>query len=134
MVDPPDLFLAPQFQTPVADRPRLRPNVPLGMGPDVVAALLALLFAIRLHLFQPGLKSGPTPSFEVCRREFRMAAAAIVVRCLRQAADRTFRVRELLPPSSCSQRARAMKRQSAHHPTMTRSEERRVGKECRSRW
>ena len=44
MVDPPDLFLAPQFQTPVADRPSLRRNVPLGMRPYVVASLLALLF------------------------------------------------------------------------------------------
>lgn len=54
MIDPPDLFLAPQFQATVADRPRPRPNVLLWMGPDVIAALLALLFANRLHLLQPG--------------------------------------------------------------------------------
>src|ERR1035437_9990455 len=118
MVDPPDLFLAPQFQTPVADRPRLRPNVPLGMGPDVVTALLALLFAIRLHLFQPGLKSGRIPGFEIRRREFRIAAPAIVVGRLRQAAHRTFRVGEFLRPSSCSQCTRAMKCQAAHDPSM----------------
>jgi hypothetical protein len=87
MVDPPDLFLAPQFQTPVADRPSLRPNVLLRMRPDVVAALLALLFTIRLHFFQPGLKSGRIPGFEICSRKFRIAATAIVVRSLRQAAD-----------------------------------------------
>src|SRR5450432_1085259 len=118
MVDPPDLFLAPQFQTPIADRPSLRPNVALGMRPDIVTALLALLFAIRLHLFQPGLKSRRVPGFEVRRREFRSAAPAIVVRRLLQAAHPTFRVGEFLRPSSCSQRTRAMQRQAAHDPSM----------------
>src|SRR6266536_2614262 len=98
MVDPPDLFLAPQFQTPVADRPSLRSNILLWMRPDIVAALLALLFAIRLYLLQPGLKSRRVPGFEVCRREFRMAAATIVVRCLRQAAHRTFPCTRISPP------------------------------------
>src|ERR1035437_4759608 len=98
MVDPPDLFLSPQFQTPITDRPRLRANVPLWMRPDIVATLLALLFAIRLYLLQPGLKSRRVPGLEVRRREFRIAAPAIVVRHLRQAADRTFGVRELLGP------------------------------------
>src|ERR1035438_9255772 len=119
MVDPPDLFLAPQFQTPIADRPSLRPNVALGMRPDIVTALLALFLAIRLHLLQPGLKGGRIPGFEVRRREFRIAAPAIVVRRLRQAAYGTFRVGEFLRPSSCSQRTGAMKRQSAYHPAMT---------------
>src|ERR1035437_1395746 len=129
MVDPPDLFLLPQFQTPVADRPSLRPNVPLGMRPDVVAALLAFLFTIRLHLFQPGLKCRRVPGFEVRRREFRLTAPAIVVRCLRQAADWTFRVREFLRPASSSQGARAMKRQSAYHPAMASRVHRLAGTE-----
>jgi hypothetical protein len=51
MIDPPDLLLSPQFQTPVADRPGLCSNVPLRMRPHVVTALLSLLFTIRLHLF-----------------------------------------------------------------------------------
>jgi len=38
-VNPPDLFLAPQLQAPVADRPRVRPDIPLWMRPLVVAAL-----------------------------------------------------------------------------------------------